>query len=260
MLFSNPMSNEYTFLTFFAFLAGLVDSVVGGGGLIQLPALLVSFPTTPIALLFGTNKFASVFGTSVATIRFLRAQPPPMATVIPAALAAFLFSFLGARSVSLLNPAILRPLVVVALVFVLLYMLFKPAIGDIHAPKLAAGKQVVVGVCIGGVLGFYAGFFGPGTGSFILFAFVALLGFDFIRASASAKVLNVATNIAALAFFIPNGFVRYDLGIVMALANVAGSLVGVQLALTKGSKFVRILFIVVVVALLAKQVQQLFFA
>lgn len=251
------METPYLFLTFFAFLAGLVDSVVGGGGLIQLPALLVSFPTTPIALLFGTNKFASVFGTSVATVRFLRAQPPPMATVIPAAAAAFLFSFLGARSVSLLDPAILRPLVVVALVVVLVYTLFKPSIGDIHAPKLSPTKQRIVGICIGGVLGFYDGFFGPGTGSFILFAFVALLGFDFIRASAAAKVLNVATNVAALAFFIPHGFVRYDLGIVMAAANVAGSLVGVQLALTKGARFVRILFIVVVVALLAKQVQQL---
>jgi uncharacterized membrane protein YfcA len=107
------------------------------------------------------------------------------------------------------------------------------------------------------VLGFYDGFFGPGTGSFILFAFVALLGFDFIRASASAKVLNVATNVAALAFFIPNGSVRYDLGIVMAVANVVGSIVGVQLALKKGTRFVRIVFIVVVVALLAKQVHQL---
>jgi uncharacterized membrane protein YfcA len=217
----------------------------------------VAFPTYPVTLLFGTNKFSSVFGTLVATIRFCRAQPLPLSTVVPAATAAFVFAFLGARSVSLLNPAILRPLVVVALVLVLLYTLFKPDIGGIHAPKLAPGKQQLVGVCIGGVLGFYDGFFGPGTGSFILFAFVALLGFDFIRASASAKVLNVATNIAALAFFIPSENVRYDLGIVMAIANVAGSLVGVQLALTKGARFVRLLFIVVVVALLAKQIHQL---
>jgi uncharacterized membrane protein YfcA len=251
------METPYILLAFFAFLAGLVDSVVGGGGLIQLPALLVAFPTAPIALLFGTNKFASVFGTVVAAVRFCRAQPLPLSTVGPAALAAFVFAFLGARSVSLLDPAILRPLVVVALVIVLLYTLFKPSIGGLHAPKLASPKQEIVAVCIGGVLGFYDGFFGPGTGSFILFAFVALLGFDFIRASASAKVLNVATNIAALAFFIPSGNVRYDLGIVMAIANVAGSIVGVQLALTKGAKFVRVVFIVVVVALLAKQIHQL---
>jgi len=251
------METPYLFLAFFAFLAGLVDSVVGGGGLIQLPALMVAFPAYPITLLFGTNKFANVFGTLVAAIRFCKAQPLPISTVVPATVAAFVFAFLGARSVSLLDPTILRPLVVAALVLVLLYTLFKPDIGGIHAPKLTPGKQKIVGVCIGGVLGFYDGFFGPGTGSFILFAFVALLGFDFIRASASAKVLNVATNVAALAFFIPSGNVRYDLGIVMAVANVAGSIVGVQLALRRGTRFVRILFIVVVVALLAKQVHQL---
>ena len=247
----------YAFLLPAAFLAGLVDSVVGGGGLIQLPALLVAFPGAPIALLFGTNKFASVFGTLVASIRFCKAQPIPFKTVVPAALAAFIFSFLGARSVSLLDPALLRPLVVVALVAVLIYTVCRPSAGDIHAPKLSPGAQRLVAVCIGGVLGFYDGFFGPGTGSFILFAFVALLGFDFVRASASAKVLNVATNIAALAFFIPNGYVRYELAVLMGAANVLGSLVGVRLALRNGARFVRVLFIVVVTALLAKQIYQL---
>ncbi len=255
---SKVMETPYFTLALFAFLAGLVDSVVGGGGLIQIPALLVSFPSAPLALLFGTNKFAGVFGTAVATLRFMRAQPLPFATVMPSAVAAFIFSFLGARSVSLLNPEVLRPMVVLALVVVLIYTLFKPSIGGIHSPKLTPSKELLVGISIGGVLGFYDGFFGPGTGSFILFAFVALLGFDFIRASAASKVLNLATNVAALAFFIPNGYVRYDLGIVMAAANVLGSLVGVQLALTKGAGFVRVLFIVVVIALLAKQVHQLF--
>jgi uncharacterized membrane protein YfcA len=251
------MDTPYLLLAFFAFLAGLVDSVSGGGGLIQLPALLVAFPNSAIAPLFGTNKFASVFGTAVATVRYCRVQPLPVFTVGLAAVTAFVFSFFGARSVSLLDPALLRPLVVGALIVVLIYTLFKPSLGDIHAPKLSKGRQNIVAVCIGAVLGFYDGFFGPGTGSFILFAFVALLGFDFIRASASAKVLNVATNIAALAFFIPSGNVNYRLGIVMAIANVVGSIVGVQLALTKGARFVRLVFIVVVVALLAKQVYQL---
>ncbi len=251
------METPYIFLALSAFVAGLVDSVVGGGGLIQLPALLVAFPSAPLALLFGTNKFASVFGTLAASIRFCRAQPLPLGTVIPAAVSAFIFSFLGARSVSLLDPALLRPLVVVALIIVLLYTLFKPAAGDIHAPKLSARAQQIAAVSIGGVLGFYDGFFGPGTGSFILFAFVAILGFDFLRASASAKVLNVATNVAALAFFLPNGYIRYELAIVMAVANVLGSLVGVRLALRNGTRFVRVLFIVVVLALLGKQIHQI---
>ena len=251
------MDTPYLFLAFFAFLAGLVDSVSGGGGLIQLPALLVAFPTAPVPLLFGTNKFASMFGTAVATVRLCRAQPLPAVTVGLAAAAAFIFSFFGARSVSLLDPGLLRPLVAVALVLVLIYTLCRPSLGDLHAPKLSPHKQAFVAAGIGAVLGFYDGFFGPGTGSFILFAFVALLGFDFLRASASSKVINLATNIAALCFFIPEGYVRYDLGIVMAAANILGSIVGTHLALSKGARFVRALFIVVVIALLAKQISQL---
>jgi uncharacterized membrane protein YfcA len=122
---------------------------------------------------------------------------------------------------------------------------------------LSPRKELIVAGCIGGVLGFYDGFFGPGTGSFMLVALVLLLGLDFIRASTLAKMMNVATNVAALAYFIPTGNVNYSLGIVMAVANVAGSLVGVQLALTKGARFVRLVLIVVVVALLAKQIQLL---
>jgi uncharacterized membrane protein YfcA len=251
------MDTTYLFLALFAFLAGLVDSVSGGGGLIQLPALLVAFPTAPIPLLFGTNKFASMFGTAFATVRLCRAQPLPVMTVGLGAAAAFVFSFLGARSVSLLEPSLLRPFVVVALLLVLIYTICRPSLGDLHDPKLSSRNQRIVATCIGAVLGFYDGFFGPGTGSFILFAFVALLGFDFIRASASSKVINLATNLAALAFFIPAGYVQYDLGAIMAVTNIAGSIFGTHLALTKGARFVRALFIVVVVALLVKQISQL---
>jgi uncharacterized membrane protein YfcA len=257
MSYRSQVDSTYLFLTVMAFVAGLVDSVVGGGGLIQLPALLIAFPAAPVAYLFGTNKLAGICGTLVAAVGFVRAQPVALATVLPAAVAAFVFSFLGARCVSIVDPAILRPLVVAALIVVLLYTLFKPDIGGVHAPRLSPTRERIVAVCIGGVLGFYDGFFGPGTGSFILFAFVALLGFDFIRASASSKLLNIATNIAALVYFIPNGYVYFDVGVVMAIANVVGSFVGVRLALAKGSRFVRVLFIVIVVALLAKQIHQL---
>lgn len=250
-------TGSYLFLAFCAFLAGLVDSVSGGGGLIQIPALLVAFPNTPLALIFGTNKFAGVFGTTVAAVRFYRAQSLPWQILLAAAGMAFIFSFLGARSVALLNPEILRPVIVVVLGIVLVYTVCKPSLGDVHAPRLSPRKELIVAGCIGGVLGFYDGFFGPGTGSFMLVALVLLLGLDFIRASTLAKMMNVATNVAALAYFIPTGNVNYSLGIVMAVANVAGSLVGVQLALTKGARFVRLVLIVVVVALLAKQIHLL---
>jgi uncharacterized membrane protein YfcA len=246
----------YLTLAAFAFLAGLVDAVSGGGGLIQLPALMVAFPSAPIALLFGTNKFASCFGTSVALVRYYRAQALPLKTLAIAAGMAFCFSFLGARCVSLLDPSFLRPLVIVALSVVLIYTVFKPTLGGTHTPRLSPNKEHIVAGCIGGVLGFYDGFFGPGTGSFMLVALVTLLGFDFIRASTLAKMMNVATNLAALAYFIPTGNVHFRLGLVMAAANVLGSLVGVRLALTRGARFVRIVLIVVVVALLGKQIEQ----
>ncbi|MFN4895722.1 MAG: TSUP family transporter [Pseudomonadota bacterium] len=247
----------YLTLAIFAFLAGLIDAVSGGGGLIQLPALLVSFPSAPLALLFGTNKFASCFGTSVALARFYRAQSLPLRTMVIAAGMAFVFSFFGARSVSLLDPALLRPLVILALLLVLIYTVFKPSLGDKHAPRLTPSKELVAAGAIGATLGFYDGFFGPGVGSFMLVALVTFLGFDFMRASTLSKMMNVATNLAALAYFMPTGNVHYPLGAVMAVSNIAGALIGSHLALKKGARFVRFVLIIVVLGLLAKQVQQL---
>lgn len=256
-MYDNIELGSYIFLALCAFLAGLVDSVSGGGGLIQLPALLVTFPNSALALLFGTNKFASFFGTSFAAFRFYRAQSLPWRLLTIAAGMAFVFSFLGARSVTMLNPEMLRPVLVGVLTLVLVYTVCKPSLGDTHAPRLNRHQEGIVAGSIGAVLGFYDGFFGPGTGSFMLLALVLLLGLDFIRASTLAKLMNVATNFAALAYFIPLGYIDYRLGVGMAIANVAGSIVGVQLALTKGARFVRIVLIVVVIALLAKQVQLL---
>jgi uncharacterized membrane protein YfcA len=246
-----------TTLFIFAFLAGLIDAVGGGGGLIQLPALLVFFPNAPLSLLFGTNKFASAWGTGLATVRYVRAIAIPWKTVLPAVVMAFLFSFLGARCVSLLNSEWMRPAVVVALAAVLLYTVLKPSAGTLHAPTRPQRSQAIASAMIGTTLGFYDGFFGPGTGSFIIFAFIALLGFDFLHASASSKLINLATNIAALCYFIPTGNVNYTLAIGMAAANMLGAIAGTKLALTKGSRFVRVVFIVMALGLLLRQVQQL---
>jgi uncharacterized membrane protein YfcA len=140
---------------------------------------------------------------------------------------------------------------------VLLFTIFRPSIGRVHAPTLSPRAQGIVAALLGAVIGFYDGLIGPGTGSFLLFSFAALLGFDFLHASASAKVINIATNLAALAYFIPTGNVRYELALGMAVANVTGAYVGAHLSLKRGVGFIRGLFIVVVLALLAKQVQQL---
>lgn len=242
------------FLFLFAFLAGLVDAVGGGGGLIQLPALLVAYPTAPLPLLFGTNKFASAWGTALATGKLVRHVKIPWHAVASATIAAFLFSFIGAKCTSLLNPAIARPLIVVLLILVLVYTVAKPQLGSTHSIRFSQSGQRVAGFLTGAMLGFYDGIFGPGTGSFLIFALVSFLGFDFLRASAGAKVINLATNVAALCYFIPAGYVNYPLAIGMAACNMLGAMLGARLALSRGSTLIRIVFIVMAAALLVKQV------
>ncbi len=242
----------------FAFLAGFVDAVVGGGGLVQIPALFVLMPQLSPALLFGTNKFAAVWGTLSAALQYARRVPPIWHTVLPASTAALLFSFLGAHTVSAINPTLLRPLILVLLVAVLGYTLWKKDFGALHAPRLSRAQQLWIGLATGALIGFYDGFFGPGTGSFLIFAFVGLFGFSFLAASASAKAVNVVTNFAALAYFVSHGDVLYATALPMAACNVAGSLVGSRLALRRGSGFVRVLFIVVVGALIARFAYDIF--
>ncbi|PTU30833.1 sulfite exporter TauE/SafE family protein [Stenotrophobium rhamnosiphilum] len=236
----------------FAFLAGFIDAVVGGGGLIQVPALFVLLPQVPPATLLGTNKFASVWGTSIATAQYARRVSMPWHALLPACAAAFAFSFFGAHTVSALQPDVLRPLILVLMIAVLAYTLWKKDLGALHAPKLTRNHEIATGIVVGCVLGFYDGFFGPGTGSFLIFAFVGLFGFSFLAASASAKAVNATTNLAAVGYFVYTDNVLYKMALPMAACNIAGSIIGTRLALRKGSGFVRGLFIVVVCALIAR--------
>lgn len=244
-------------LCFFSLLAGFVDAAVGGGGLIQLPAALILLPGAAVPAVLGTNKFASFFGTSFAVQRFARHVAFDWSIIFPAASAAFVCAFFGSRTVTLLNPDFLRPVVLVLLVIVAAYVFFVKDLGLIHAPKHGPRKARFLGVTIGAVLGFYDGFFGPGTGSFLIFAFVGLLGFDFLSASASAKAINWSTNIASLIYFTATGHVLYRIGIAMAACNIIGAIIGARLAIAKGSRFVRIFFLVVVCGLIAKLSQTL---
>lgn len=246
------LTPELLALCGFAFLAGFIDSVVGGGGLIQIPALFVLLPSLPAATVFGTNKFAAIWGTLSATIQYARRVPIAWKVVLPAGLAAALCSFLGAQAVSLISNAQLKPMILAMLVAVLGYTLWKKDFGALHAPKLGPAQQLWIGLTTGSVIGFYDGFFGPGTGSFLIFAFVGLFGFSFLAASASAKAVNSITNFAALSYFIANGNIVFAYAVPMAVLNVGGSLVGSRLAIAKGSGFVRKLFIVIVGVLIAR--------
>lgn len=243
---------ELPWLLAIAFAAGLVDAAVGGGGLIQLPGLFTTLPQQLPAALLGTNKFSSVFGTAAATWRYARSVRFPWRPVLLAAATAFVFAFCGATAVSLLSKDAVRPLVLVMLVVMLGYTLVKKDFGALHRPREVGRRELSIAVAMGAVIGFYDGFFGPGTGSFLIFLFVRFFGLDFLRASAASKVVNLATNIAALSFFVPSGNVLLVFAVPMAAANIAGSVTGTRLALRGGTPLIRKLFVAMVVVLIAR--------
>lgn len=233
-------------------LAGFVDAIVGGGGLVLVPALFGTFASASPATLLGTNKAAGVWGTSFAAVQFARRVTLPWSALAPAAAAALLGAALGAWAVTLISADGLRRALPLVLAAVLVYTVARKDLGRVHAPRLRGSAQTWAACAIGSTVGFYDGFFGPGAGSFFVFLFVRVLGFDFLHASAAAKLLNVATNGAALALFAAKGHVWWSIALAMAAANVAGSLVGTRLALQHGTGFVRRVFVVVVAALICK--------
>lgn len=246
------MLSSIAVLCLFSFMAGLIDAAVGGGGLIQIPALFNVLPQTLPATLFGTNKFAAALGTLSAARSYLRRVRLPWRLILPSAAAAFVMSFAGAAAVSLVPAALMRQAVLVLLVVMAMYTLWKKDFGRLHKPVEIGRRQMALGLAIGAAIGFYDGLFGPGTGSFLMFLFIRFFAFDFLHASAAAKVVNLSTNVAALAFFVPSGNVLYGYALPMAVANVCGAMVGSRLAMHKGVGFVRVLFLLLLTVLIAK--------
>ncbi|GAA4382870.1 sulfite exporter TauE/SafE family protein [Hymenobacter koreensis] len=246
------LDSTLAFLCAFAFLAGFVDSIVGGGGLIQLPAMLLLLKGVPVPTVLGTGKVSSLAGTTAAFRRYAGQVPIRWPAVGSAAVAAGIFSFLGARVVSLLPSELLRPLVLGLLVVIAIYTFWRKDFGSIHAPRLSESREPLYGVLVGVGLGFYDGFFGPGTGSFLLFAFVGLFGYDFLSASASAKLVNIATNLTSVLFFAYTGQILWHIALPMAACNMLGSTLGARMAVKRGVGFVRVLFLVVVCAIIVK--------
>lgn len=232
--------------------AGFVDSIVGGGGLILVPALFAVFPNTHPATLFGVNKGASIWGTAAATVQYARRVRMPWAALLPAAAVCFAGSMAGAWTVTVISPDFLRLALPAILLGVLVYTVARKDLGRHHTPRFSGRREALAASALGLTVGFYDGFFGPGTGSFFVFLFVRWLGYDFLHASASAKMLNTTSNLAALMLFAAKGHVWWHFAVVMAVANVVGSLLGTRLALKHGSGFVRGVFILVVSALILK--------
>lgn len=244
------------FLVVAAGLAGWVDAVSGGGGLVQLPALLVGLPGAPPATVLGTNKLSSIIGTTAAAITYRRAAVTDVGTAVPMAVAAFVGSACGAAVATHLPGTFFRPLALLLLLVVGGWTLARPALGEAQELRWhggeAHGRHRVAAVSMGGAIGLYDGVFGPGTGTFLVFGLVLLLGYSFLNASAIAKVVNVSTNLAALIVFAASGHVLWALGLTMGVANLAGGVIGARTAVRKGSGFVRVVFLVVVAALLLK--------
>ncbi|QEL57823.1 TSUP family transporter [Chromobacterium paludis] len=235
-----------------AFFAGLVDAAVGGGGLIQIPGLFSALPNVAPATIFGTNKLASAVGTLSAARSYLRRVRLPWRLVLPAAATAFVFAFAGAQVVTLIPKDIIRPLVLVLLLVMAAYTLWKKDFGKLHKPVAIGRREMAIGMAIGGAIGFYDGLFGPGTGSFLMFLFIRFFAFDFLHASAAAKVVNLTTNVAALLSFAIGGHILFAYALPMAAANMAGAVVGTRLAMKNGAGFVRVLFLLLTSVLICK--------
>lgn len=228
--------------------AGWIDAVVGGGGLIQLPALVLGFPGASPAQLLATNKIASIAGTTTSSITYVRRIKPDLRTALPMAGIAFLGAVGGALIGIHIPKAAFNPIILVMLVVVGAYTLFKPSLGQVTALRFTGARHTGSAMVVGFLIGVYDGALGPGTGSFLIFALVGLLGYAFLEASAKAKITNFATNLGALAVFVPGGYVMWQPGLVMAVANIVGGYVGARTAIARGSGFVRAVFIAIVLA------------
>ncbi|MEO7061184.1 MAG: TSUP family transporter [Lapillicoccus sp.] len=235
-----------------AFLAGWVDAVVGGGGLVQLPALLLGLPGATPAQLLATNKFASVFGTTTSAVTYYRRVRPDLHTAIPMAGVAYVGAVGGALLGLHIPKSAFNPIILVCLVVVGAYTLLKPGLGQDTQLRWAGHRHLLAAVLTGFVIGVYDGALGPGTGSFLVFALVGLMGYAFLEASAQAKIANVATNLGALTVFAPGGHVIVRVGLAMAVMNLVGGYLGTRTAVRLGSRFVRVVFVVVVSAFIVR--------
>lgn len=253
------MSIDLYTLGLFSFFGGLIDAAVGGGGLVLMPALLHALPEYTIATVFGTNKISVWAGTLSSILQYVKRVKIVWKIVIPTALSAFCASYLGAISVSLIPKEIMQIVVFILLITMAIYTFLKKDLGTTHQQLIGSREEIIKGIVFGGLIGFYDGLFGPGSGSFLIFLFVRGFGFDFLNASASAKLINMGTFTAALLFFIPSGNVLWGVGILVASCNILGAIVGAFLAIRYGSRFIRIGFLVLLVFLIGRMGLNIFY-
>lgn len=235
-----------------ALLAGFVDSIVGGGGLVQVPALFILYPHFAIPRIIGTNRFSSFMGTAVAGYQYSKKVEIPWRTVIYAGIGAGIMAFLGAKISDIVDEKILKPVILVLMTAIAIYTFKKKDLGQDEKLKFEIAKVPLYGLMIGSSAGFYNGFVGPGTGSLLVFGFVSLIGYGFLKASAISKIVNVIADVSSLGYFIAEGYVQYEIAIPMMICNMIGSFFGSKMAILKGNEFVRNFFLVVIFALILR--------
>jgi uncharacterized membrane protein YfcA len=235
-----------------AFAAGVLDAIVGGGGLITTPVLMLMLPGVPVTGALATTKVSSIAGTTGAAIAYARRVEVRPRILAPGMLAALPSAWLGARAVSHLDPSVVKPAILAVMIAMALYTWWRPDLGLLRGKELNARVEPWIAAAVGAALGFYDGFLGPGTGSLLVLAFIVLFGRDFLGASAQAKFFNWASNLGALLWFTPSGSVLWVLAVPMAACNLLGGVVGSRLAILSGNRWIRRIFLAVVLALIAR--------
>jgi uncharacterized protein len=242
----------YFFVVTGAIFAGFIDAVVGGGGLVQVPLLLLLFPELSHVQVIASNRFASAAGTAVAAFHYIRSIGVNTMVVVTAGIASAISSFGGTFVMRLIRPEVFKPILLVIIALLAVYTFVKKDLGKIHEPRFSGKKKLLVCALIGLVLGFYNGFIGPGTGSLLVFSMVSIMGMNFLHASSSSKVINVIADAASLVGFLISGSVVFKLALPMMAGNMLGSYIGSKTAIARGNNFVRYIFLLVIAILLVR--------
>ena len=253
------MIPNLVFLCIAAFAAGFTDAIVGGGGLIQTPAALILLPQMPVATVIGTLKIPAFTGTSIAAVQYSKKVELNYRQLIIMMCLAFAAACCGSKLLTVVSNAFMKPILLLVLVAVALYTYGNKNFGKQRVKSTTAERQWKYGLMISTGIGFYDGFIGPGAGSFLVLAFISLLGYDFLKASAHAKFINLSTNLGSIVFFALSGKIVYTLAVPMAICNGAGGLLGARLALLKGNAFIRIFFLLVIAGTILRFAYDLLF-
>lgn len=253
------ISTALVILCMAAFAAGFIDAIVGGGGLVQTPATLVTLPQYPVATLLGTTKIPSFTGTAIASYQYAKKVTLQWRLLAFMCIIAFLAAISGSYTVSIVSNQFMKPVIFAVLIIVAIYTYSKKNFGTTIHRSLDQKKELLYGALFAMAVGFYDGFIGPGAGSFLVLFFIGALGFDFLKASAHAKFVNLATNIGSILYFGGSGHILFHYAIPMALFNFTGSWLGARLAIARGNRFIRVFFLLVIAGTILRFGYDIFF-